>query len=217
MKEPSPLPLPFPFSPFCPISTNLLHFCSIRFWVRFSLFHPIFGILLCWGSNLPSCWLRYWIYHKNFRKSTYRCLSSKEHMFVLYHILILKFQCKSSGWWTKIEQNCVYTVKNNRNFTDPVMGNCDKESTGKREFTGNCPYILYINSQFTVLLQIFRNFTGNWPFFTRFTVYSSENLLQGNAPFFQITGQLVTMNSYSGIFFYSCQFIKGWQLHAFSP
>ena len=35
------------------------------------------------------------------------------------------------------------------------MGNCDKKSTGNREFTGNCPYILYINSQFTVLLRIF--------------------------------------------------------------
>ena len=45
------------------------------------------------------------------------------------------------------------------------MGNCDKKSTGNREFTGNCPYILYINSQFTVLLRIFCKFTGNWPFF----------------------------------------------------
>ena len=53
-----------------------------------------------------------------------------------------------------------YTVKNNRNFTDPVMGNCDKKSTGNREFTGKCPYILYINGQFTVLCQIFRKFTG---------------------------------------------------------
>ena len=46
-----------------------------------------------------------------------------------------------------------YTVKNKRNFTDPVMGNCDKKSTGNREFTGKCPYILYINGQFTVLLR----------------------------------------------------------------
>ena len=53
------------------------------------------------------------------------------------------------------------TVKKNRNFKDPVMGNCDKKSTGNREFTGNCPYILYINSQFTVLLRIFCKFTGN--------------------------------------------------------
>ena len=37
-----------------------------------------------------------------------------------------------------------YTVKNKRNFTDPVMGNWDKKSTGNREFTGKCPYILYI-------------------------------------------------------------------------
>ena len=55
----------------------------------------------------------------------------------------------------------MYTVKNNRNFTDPVMGNCDKKSTVNREFTGKWPYILYINGQFTVLLQIFRKFTGN--------------------------------------------------------
>ena len=53
-----------------------------------------------------------------------------------------------------------YTVKNNRNFTDPVMGNCDKKSTGNREFTGKCPYILYINGQCTVLLQIIRKSTG---------------------------------------------------------
>ena len=75
-----------------------------------------------------------------------------------------------------------YTVKNNRNFTDRVMGNCDKKSTVNREFTGKCPYILYINGQFTVLLQIFRKFTGNLPYFTGFTVYSPENLLPGNAP-----------------------------------
>ena len=37
----------------------------------------------------------------------------------------------------------IYTVKNNRNFTDRVMGNCDKKSTVNREFTGKCPYILY--------------------------------------------------------------------------
>ena len=62
------------------------------------------------------------------------------------------------------EENCmVYTVKNYRNFTDPVMGNCDKKSTGNRKFTGKCPYILYINGQFTVLLQIFRKFTGKSP------------------------------------------------------
>ena len=54
----------------------------------------------------------------------------------------------------------MYTVKNNRNFTDPVMGNCDKKSTGNRKFTGKYPYILYINGQFTVLLQIFCKFTG---------------------------------------------------------
>ena len=71
---------------------------------------------------------------------------------------------------------------------DPVMGNCDKKSTGNRKFTGKSPYILYINGQFTVLLQIFCKFTGNWPYFTGFTVYSPENLLPGNAPFFQITG-----------------------------
>ena len=29
------------------------------------------------------------------------------------------------------------TVKNNHNFTDPVMGKCDKKSTWNREFTGN--------------------------------------------------------------------------------
>ena len=57
---------------------------------------------------------------------------------------------------------------------DPVMGNCDKKSTGNREFTGKCPYILYINGQFTVLLQIFRKFTGGWSYFTGFTVYSPE-------------------------------------------
>ena len=79
-------------------------------------------------------------------------------------------------------QDVTRTVKNNRNFTDPVMGNCDKKSTGNREFTGKCPYILYINGQFTVLLQIFRKFTGGWSYFTGFTVYSPENLLPGNAP-----------------------------------
>ena len=60
--------------------------------------------------------------------------------------------------WVAIINIC--TVKNNRNFTDTVIGNCDKKSTGNREFTGNCPYILYINSQFTVLLRIFCKFTG---------------------------------------------------------
>ena len=50
----------------------------------------------------------------------------------------------------------LYTVKNNRNFTDPVMDNYDKKSTGNRKFTGKSPYILYINGQFTVLLQICR-------------------------------------------------------------
>ena len=54
-----------------------------------------------------------------------------------------------------------FTVKNYRNFTDPVTGNCDKKSTGNREFTGKCPYILYINGQFTVLLRIFRKFKVN--------------------------------------------------------
>ena len=55
-----------------------------------------------------------------------------------------------------------YTVKNNRNFTDPVNSNYDEKSTGSREFTGKCPYILYINGQSTVLLRIFRKFTGSW-------------------------------------------------------
>ena len=87
------------------------------------------------------------------------------------------------------------TVKNYRNFTDPVMGNCDKKSTGNREFTGKCLYILYINGQFTVLLRIFRKFKVNWPFFTGFTVYSPENLLLGNAPFFQITGHFPAANT----------------------
>ena len=59
-----------------------------------------------------------------------------------------------------LHQTYKYTVKNNRNFTDPVMGICDKKSTGNREFTGKCPYILYINGQFMVLLQIFRKFSG---------------------------------------------------------
>ena len=68
------------------------------------------------------------------------------------------------------------------------MGNCDKKSTGNRKFTGKCPYILYINGQFTVLLQIFCKFTGNWPYLTGFTVYSPENLLPGNAPFFSNYG-----------------------------
>ena len=54
-----------------------------------------------------------------------------------------------------------HTVKNNRNFTDAVNSNCDKKSTGNREFTGKCPYILYIDGQFTVILQIFRKLTGN--------------------------------------------------------
>ena len=83
---------------------------------------------------------------------------------------------------------CSLHCKKTRNFTDPVMGNCDKKSTGNRKFTGKCPYILYINGQFTVLLQIFCKFTGNWPYFTGFTVCFPENLLPGNAPFFQITG-----------------------------
>ena len=80
----------------------------------------------------------------------------------------------------RLKIDILYTVKNNRNFTDPVMGICDKKSTGNREFTGKCPYILYINGQFTVLLQIFRKF--NWSYCTGFTVYSPENLLPGNAP-----------------------------------
>ena len=49
-----------------------------------------------------------------------------------------------------------YTVKNNRNFTDPVMGICDKKSTGNREFTGTTFYI----------------FTANLRFFCRFSVNS---------------------------------------------
>ena len=92
-----------------------------------------------------------------------------------------------------------HTVKNNRNFTDSVMGNCDKKSTGNRKFTGKSPYILYINGQFTVLLQIFCKFKGNWPYFTGFTVYSPENLLPGNAPFFQITGHFPAAN-FRGIY-----------------
>ena len=51
----------------------------------------------------------------------------------------------------------VHTVKNNRDSTDPVMGNCDKKSTGNREFTGKCPYILYINGQF----RLFCGFSVN--------------------------------------------------------
>ena len=75
-----------------------------------------------------------------------------------------------------------YTVKNNRNFTDPVMGICDKKSTGSREFMGKCPYILYINGQFTVLLQIFRKFMGSWSYFTGFTVYSPGKFTAGKCP-----------------------------------
>ena len=40
------------------------------------------------------------------------------------------------------------------------MGNCNKKSTGNREFTLKCPYMLYIKGKFTVLLRIFRKFTG---------------------------------------------------------
>ena len=97
--------------------------------------------------------------------------------------------------WIFIRFYDTYTVKKTRNFTDPVMGNCDKKSTGNRKFTGKCPYILHINGQFTVLLQIFSKLPGNWPYFTGFTVYSPENLLPGNAPFFfQITGHFPAAN-----------------------
>ena len=45
----------------------------------------------------------------------------------------------------------ILTVKNDRNFTDPVMGNCDKKSTGNREFRGKCPYIhIYIRAIYGV-------------------------------------------------------------------
>ena len=74
-----------------------------------------------------------------------------------------------------------YNVKNNRNFTDPVNSNCEKKSTGNRECTGKCPYISYINGQFTVILRIFRKFTGNWLLF--YGIYP-ENLLPGSATFF---------------------------------
>ena len=90
------------------------------------------------------------------------------------------------------------------------MGNCDKKSTGNREFTGNCPYILYINSQFTVLSRIFRKFTGNWPFFTRFTVYSPENLLPGNATWFEKKNGAFPGSKFSGE--YTVNLVKNGQL-----
>ena len=74
--------------------------------------------------------------------------------------IVFLFIVLSGGFGELCPFSLPHTVKNNRNFTDPVMGICDKKSTGNREFTGKCPYILYINSQFTVLLQIFRKFTG---------------------------------------------------------
>ena len=37
--------------------------------------------------------------------------------------------------WEVEMREIVYTVKKTRNFTDPVMGNCDKKSTGNRKFT----------------------------------------------------------------------------------
>ena len=37
-------------------------------------------------------------------------------------------------------------------------------------------------------MQIFRKFTGNWPYFTGFTVYSPENLLPGKCPVFSNYG-----------------------------
>ena len=67
------------------------------------------------------------------------------------------------------------------------MGNCDKKSTGNRKFTGKCSYILYFNGQFTVLLQIFCKFTGNWPYFTGFTVYSRK-IFPGKCPVFSNYG-----------------------------
>ena len=46
------------------------------------------------------------------------------------------------------------------------MGNCDKKSTGNRKFTGKCPYILYINGQFTEIhgqLTVFHGIYGIFP------------------------------------------------------
>ena len=54
------------------------------------------------------------------------------------------------------------------------MGNCDKKSTGNREFTGKCPFILYINCQFTVLLQIFwigKFAAGKCPVFSNYGAF----------------------------------------------
>ena len=44
-------------------------------------------------------------------------------------------------WIQKLPPKDESTVKNNCTFTDPVMSNCDKKSTGNREFTGKRPYI----------------------------------------------------------------------------
>ena len=51
-----------------------------------------------------------------------------------------------------------HTVKKTRNFTDPVMGNCDKKSTGNRKFTGKS--------------RTFYILTANLRFFCRFSVNS---------------------------------------------
>ena len=119
-------------------------------------------------------------------KSNYAQYSFRSLKYRLNNVRLMQWIFTSLFW--------LHCKKKPRNFTDPVMGNCDKKSTGNRKFTGNCPYILYINGQFTVLLQIFCKFTGNWPYFTGFTVYSPKNLLPGNAPFFQITGHFPAAN-----------------------
>ena len=102
----------------------------------------------------------------------------------------------------------MYTVKNNRNFTDPVDSNCEKKSTGNREFTGKCPYILYVYGHFMVLLQIFRKFTGNW-----LLIYEvlPGKFAAGNAPFFQITGHFPAANfpGKSRKFTVNCPWIYG--------
>ena len=74
---------------------------------------------------------------------------------------------------------------------DPINSNYDKKSRGTREFTGKSPYILYSNGQFTVLLRIFGKFTGNWPLF--YGIYP-ENLLPGNASWFEKTGHFPAAN-----------------------
>ena len=51
-----------------------------------------------------------------------------------------------------------FTVKKTRNFTDPVMGNCDKKSTGNRKFTESA--------------RTFYILTANLRFFCRFSVNS---------------------------------------------